>query len=108
MMSEMVVLGAQITIDVMRRSARLMPAPEKVMKWMAVMKLIFEKGVIDSATADILGTVVGVSLAIAAFAIVIWSYEKSLPPPLNSLPPSEEEIKHVISIANSHIGGEEE
>ena len=60
------------------------------------------------AAADISGIVAGVLLAIAAFAIVIWSYEKSLPLPASSPPPSEEEIKHVISIANSHIGGEEE
>jgi NADH:ubiquinone oxidoreductase subunit 5 (subunit L)/multisubunit Na+/H+ antiporter MnhA subunit len=60
------------------------------------------------AAADILGTVLGVILAIAAFAIVIWSYEKSLPLPSSSPPPSDEEIKHVISIADSHIGGEEE
>ena len=60
------------------------------------------------AAADISGIVAGVLLAIAAFAIVIWSYEKSLPSPASSPPPSEEEIKHVISIANSHIGGEEE
>ena len=60
------------------------------------------------SAADILGTVVGVSLAIAAFAIVIWSYEKSLPPPINSLPPTKDEIKHVVAIAESHIGGEDE
>ncbi len=60
------------------------------------------------ATADIFGTVVGISLAIGAFAIVIWSYEKSLPLPENSPPPSNEEIKHVVSLAQSHIGGEDE
>ena len=60
------------------------------------------------AAADIIGTVVGVTAAIGAFAIVIWSYERSLPPPVNSLPPSDEEIKHVVELATSHIGGEEE
>jgi len=60
------------------------------------------------ATADIFGTVVGISLAIGAFAIVIWSYENSLPLAENSPPPTEEEIKHVVSLAQSHIGGEEE
>ena len=60
------------------------------------------------ATADIFGTVVGISLAIGAFAIVIWSYEKSLPLPENSPPPSNEEIKHAVSLAQSHIGGEDE
>ena len=60
------------------------------------------------AAADIIGTVVGVTAAIGAFAIVIWSYERSLPPPANSLPPSDEEIKHVVELATSHIGGEEE
>ena len=60
------------------------------------------------AAADIFGTIVGISLAIAAFAIVIWAYEKSLPLPENSPPPTEEEIKHVVSLAKNHIGGEEE
>ena len=46
-------------------------------------------------------------MAIGAFAIVIWSYEKSLPLPENSPPPSDEEIEHVVELANSHIGGEE-
>ncbi len=58
--------------------------------------------------ADIIGTLVGISLAITAFAIVIWAYEKSLPLPENTSPPSEDEIKHVVSLAISHIGGEEE
>lgn len=60
------------------------------------------------ATADILGTVIGSLLAIGAFAIVIWSYEKSLPLPESSPPPTEDEIKHVVSLAENHIGGEEE
>ena len=60
------------------------------------------------AAADIFGTVVGVGSAIAAFALVIWSYEKSLPAPGNSPPPSDDEIKHVVALANTHIGGEEE
>ena len=60
------------------------------------------------AAADIIGTVVGIMIAIGAFAIVIWTYEKSLPPPKNSLPPSDEEIKHVVELATSHIGGGEE
>ena len=60
------------------------------------------------AAADIFGTIVGISLAIAAFAIVIWAYENSLPLPENSPPPTEEEIKHVVSLAKNHIGGEEE
>ena len=40
--------------------------------------------------------------------MVIWAYENSLPLPENSLPPTEEEIKHVVSLAENHIGGEEE
>ena len=59
------------------------------------------------AAADILGTVLGIVIAIGVFAIVIWSYEKSLPLPDNSPPPNDEEINHVIDLANSHIGGEE-
>jgi hypothetical protein len=62
-----------------------------------------------SAAADILGTVAGAGAAIATFAIVIWAYERSLPDPENSPPPSDEEIKHVVSLADAHLdGGEEE
>ena len=60
------------------------------------------------SAADIFGTVVGSSLAIGALAIVIWSYERSLPVPQSSHPPTEKEIEHVVSLAISHIGGEEE
>lgn len=60
------------------------------------------------SAADIFGTVVGLSLAIGALSVVIWSYEKSLPIPESSPPPTEEEIQHVVSLALSHIGGEEE
>ena len=60
------------------------------------------------SAADIFGTIVGSTLAIAALAIVIWSYEKSLPIPEPSPPPTDEEIEHVVSMALSHIGGEEE
>ena len=60
------------------------------------------------AAADIFGTIVGISLAIAAFAIVIWAYENSLPLPENSPPPTEDEIEHVVALAKNHIGGDEE
>ena len=60
------------------------------------------------SAADIFGTIFGISLAIGVFAVVIWSYEKSLPIPESSPPPTKEEIKHVVSIAVSNIGGEEE
>ena len=60
------------------------------------------------AAADIIGTSVGVAMAIGAFAIVIFSYEKSLPSPKKSLPPSDEEIEHVVELASNHIGGDEE
>ena len=46
--------------------------------------------------------------AIGAFTIVIWTYESNLKPPLNSEPPTKEEIKHVVGIAKSHIGGEDD
>ena len=88
-----------------------------IMAGIALVAMIFD-GYLTSAeefrdylwlsAADILGTIVGVLLAIMAFAIVIWSYEKSMPLPGNSPPPNDEEIKHVVSIAKSHIGGEEE
>jgi len=59
------------------------------------------------AAADIIGTAVGAILAIGAFALVIWAYERSLPTPKSSLPPSDEEIEHVVELASSHIGGDE-
>ena len=60
------------------------------------------------AAADILGTIGGISLAIGAFALVIWSYEKSLTPPSNTSPPTQKEIKHVVEIAKKHIGGDDD
>ncbi len=60
------------------------------------------------SVADIFGTIAGISLAITAFAIVIWAYEKSLPLPEETSPPSKDEVKHVVDLAISHIGGEEE
>ena len=60
------------------------------------------------AAADILGTLAGVGASIATFAIVIWSYESNLPTPSTTTPPTEDEVKHVVAIAKSHIGGEEE
>jgi len=60
------------------------------------------------AVADILGIIAGCVLSIGVFAIVIWSYEKSLPNPENTHPPTTEELKKLVEIADSHIGGEEE
>ena len=60
------------------------------------------------SAADIFGTVLGGALAVGVLAVVIWSYEKSLPVPESSPPPTDEEIEHVISLAISHIGGEDE
>ena len=60
------------------------------------------------AVADILGIIAGCVLSIGVFAVVIWSYEKSLPNPENTHPPTKEELKKLVEIADSHIGGEEE
>jgi len=49
----------------------------------------------------------GVGASIATFAIVIWSYESNLPTPPTTDAPTDEEVKHVVAIAKSHIGGEE-
>ena len=51
------------------------------------------------SAADIFGTLVGLSLAVSALSVVIWSYEKSLPIPESSPPPTDEEIDHVLSLA---------
>ena len=49
---------------------------------------------------NILGTLVGLSLAeFSALSVVIWSYEKSLPIPESSPPPTDEEIDHVVALA---------
>jgi hypothetical protein len=66
------------------------------------------RGYLWLAAADILGTIGGIALAIGAFALVIWSYEKSLTPPVNTSPPSQKEIKHVVEIAKKHIGGDDD
>ena len=60
------------------------------------------------SAADIFGTLVGLSLAVSALSVVIWSYEKSLPIPESSPPPTDEEIDHVVSLALTKIRGEEE
>jgi len=88
-----------------------------LMSVVAIMAMIFDgylttaaefRDYLWLAAADIFGTLVGISLAIAAFAVVIWSYENSLSEPQDSSPPSPEEIEHVVSLAVSNIGGEEE
>ncbi|GIQ96159.1 MAG: hypothetical protein CM15mP1_0550 [Methanobacteriota archaeon] len=45
----------------------------------------------------------GGALAIGVLAVVIWSYEKSLPVPESSPPPTDEEIEHVVSLAISTL-----
>ena len=88
-----------------------------IMAGIALFAIIFDgsstsadefRGHLWLAAADILGTVIGIVVAIAAFAIVIWGYESSLPEPENAAPPTEKEIAHAIEIASRHIGGEEE
>ena len=59
------------------------------------------------AVADIFGILVGGLLAVGVFAAVIWSYEKSLPTPKDAEPPTESELKKVVTIAKSHIEEEE-
>jgi len=60
------------------------------------------------AVADIFGILVGGILSVAIFALVIWGYESTLPNPDSTGPPTEQELKKLVEIANNHIGGEEE
>ena len=60
------------------------------------------------AGADMAGIAVGTLLSILVFALVIYSYERSLPPPKSISPPTESELKQVSSVIASHLGGEEE
>ena len=66
------------------------------------------RGYLWLAAADILGTIGGIVLGIGAFALVIWSYESSLPTPGETYSPTETEIKHVVEIAKTHIGGDDD
>lgn len=60
------------------------------------------------AAADIFGSLIGAGVALGVFATVIWGYERSLPPPKNTHPPTEEEIDYVVNLAKKHIVGEDE
>lgn len=60
------------------------------------------------AVADMAGIVVGSLLSILVFALVIYSYERSLPPPKTISPPSDSELDQVSALIESHLGGEEE
>ena len=58
------------------------------------------------ATADIIGTIVGILLAIFAFAMVITLYERSLPSIEPTEPLNEEEKHRVREILSNNLGGE--
>ncbi|MAT86184.1 MAG: hypothetical protein CMA25_04400 [Euryarchaeota archaeon] len=60
------------------------------------------------AAADIFGIIVGCLLAIFAFTIVIAVYEKSMPEPTQTSPPTKEEWNHVESVLSRHLGGIED
>ena len=58
------------------------------------------------ASADLLGTVAGIVIAVLNFAIVITIYERSLPEPKPTDPLSETEKKRVVEIISANVGGE--
>ncbi|MBT7063953.1 MAG: hypothetical protein HN923_04595 [Euryarchaeota archaeon] len=60
------------------------------------------------AVADLAGITVGSLLSIFVFALVIYSYERSLPAPKSISPPTESELKQVSTLIASHLGGEDE
>ena len=60
------------------------------------------------AVADLAGLAVGSMLSILIFALVIFIYEKTLPPPTTIEAPSVTELKQVANVIASHIWGNEE
>ena len=60
------------------------------------------------AVADMSGIVAGSLLSILMFAFVIYSYERSLPPPKTIEPPTKSELQQVSTLLRTHLGGEEE
>lgn len=60
------------------------------------------------SSADLLGTLIGLSLAIIAFTVVITLYEKSLPEPAMTHPLESAEEKRVVEILGNVLGGESE
>ena len=60
------------------------------------------------AVADMVGIAAGSLLSILVFAFVIYSYERSLPPPKSIEPPTASELERVSSLIQNHLGGEEE
>ena len=66
------------------------------------------RGHLWMSVADIVGTTIGAIVAIGAFAIVIWSYERSLPDPKSTEPPTDDELKQLVELSENHIGGDDE
>ena len=60
------------------------------------------------AVADLAGLLVGSLLSILVFAIVIFVYERNLPPPQTISPPTKDELEQVADIVSNHLGGEQE
>ena len=60
------------------------------------------------AVADMAGIAVGSLLSIIVFAFVIYTYERSLPPPKTIEPPTATELDQVSLLLQNHLGGEEE
>ena len=60
------------------------------------------------AVADMAGITVGSLLSILVFAFVIYTYERSLPPPKTIEPPTATELDQVSLLLPTHLGGEEE
>jgi hypothetical protein len=57
------------------------------------------------AGADLLGTAVGLSIAILVFGFIIFLHERALPEPESIEPPTEEEFEQVSAIVAANIGG---
>lgn len=58
------------------------------------------------AGADLLGTAVGLAIAILVFGVVIFLHERSLPEPGSVDPPTAKEMSHVTAIVAANLGGD--
>lgn len=60
------------------------------------------------AAADIFGAMVGASVAILLFAVVLTVYESQQPAPQRLAPPTEQQLEQASQIIAQHVGGESE
>lgn len=81
-----------------------------------VVAMVIDGSVVDAesfrynlwlAGADLLGTAVGLAVAVLVFGGVILLHERSLEEPHSVQPPTPKEFKHVAAIVSANLGGDE-